>query len=199
MKNDIKVYELEKKLGLEDKIKSQASVIFDVPVMGDTKKGSIQVNLDDKSFASTDDPDLYHVYSILVSTVWNRNDDVFTKEEVWAARNTPIFKPTNLEHDEKQMVGSIVDSWPVDINFDLISDDIDLSDLPDEYHLLVSSVIYRQWQDPDLKTRAEELIQEIEAGQKYVSMECLFKGFDYGITSPDGINHVIARSEESSF
>lgn len=200
MKNDIKVYDLEKELGLEDHIRSQASVIFDVPVMGDTKKGSFDLSLiNDKTCASTDDPDLYHVYSILVSTVWNRNDDVFTKEEVWAARNTPIFKPTNLEHDEKQMVGSIVDSWPVDMNFDLISDDIEPSDLPDEYHLLVSSVIYRQWQDPDLKARAEELIEEIEAGQKFVSMECLFKGFDYGITSPDGTNHVIARSEDSSF
>lgn len=199
MKNDIKVYDLEKELGLEDQIRSQASVVFDVPVMGDTKRGSLELDLAGKSFASVDDPDLYHVYSILVSTVWNRNDDVFTKEEVWAARNTPIFKPTNLEHDEKQMVGSIVDSWPVDMNFDLIPNDIEPSDLPDEYHLLVSSVIYRQWQDPDLRSRAEELIEEIEAGQKYVSMECLFKGFDYGITSPDGTNHVIARSEDSSF
>jgi uncharacterized coiled-coil protein SlyX len=192
--NDIKVYDLEKELGLEDKIRSQASILFDAPVQ--KKKMSTDLL---KSFASEDDPDLYKVYSILVSTVWNKNDDVFTKEEVWAARNTPVFKPTNLEHDETQMVGAIIESWPVDIDFELINDDIDISDLPEEYHILVSSVIYRQWQDPELKARAEELIQEIEAGEKYVSMECIFKGFDYGITSPDGKNHVIARNEESSF
>jgi uncharacterized coiled-coil protein SlyX len=192
--NDIKVYDLEKELGLEDKIRSQASILFDAPVQ--KKKMSTDLL---KTFASEDDPDLYKVYSILVSTVWNKNDDVFTKEEVWAARNTPVFKPTNLEHDETQMVGAIIESWPVDIDFELINDDIDISDLPEEYHILVSSVIYRQWQDPELKARAEELIQEIEAGEKYVSMECIFKGFDYGITSPDGKNHVIARNEESSF
>jgi uncharacterized coiled-coil protein SlyX len=192
--NDIKVYDLEKELGLEDKIRSQASILFDAPVQ--KKKMSSDLL---KTFASEDDPDLYKVYSILVSTVWNKNDDVFTKEEVWAARNTPVFKPTNLEHDEKQMVGAIIESWPVDLDFELIDDNTDISNLPEEYHILVSSVIYRQWQDPELKARAEELIQEIEAGDKYVSMECIFKGFDYGITSPDGKNHVIARNEESSF
>ena len=30
-------------------------------------------------------------------------------------------------------------------------------------------------------------------------MECLFRGFDYAITTPDGENHVIARNKETSF
>ena len=33
----------------------------------------------------------------------------------------------------------------------------------------------------------------------FVSMECIFRGFDYAVRSPDGENHVVARNEETSF
>ena len=202
--NDIKVYDFERECGLEEKIRSQASVAFTSPVVKNfdldgASLAKASEDLAELTSAAVDDPDLYNVFSILVSTSWNRNDDIFDKEEVWAARNTPVFKPTNLEHDEKQMVGNIVKSWPIDEQFKLINDDIDPSELPDNFHLLVSSVIFRQWQDPDLRDRAQQLIAEIEEGDKYVSMECIFRGFDYGVVDPDGTNHVVARSEETSF
>ena len=69
------------------------------------------------------------MYSILVSTTWNKNDDVFDKAEVWTAKNTPKFKPTNLEHDEKQIVGGIIDNWVVDNNFELIAENSEPNDL----------------------------------------------------------------------
>ncbi len=200
MENKIKVYNVEKDLGLEDQILAQSSIAFTAEVV--TDKSEIKVPNDTWDVfaqASVDDPDLFHVYSILVSTVWNRNDDIFNKAEVWAARNTPKFKPTNLEHDEKQMVGGIIDSWPVDLDFNLIADETEASELPEEFHILVSSVIYRQWQDPELRARAEQLISEIEDGEKFVSMECIFRGFDYGVIAPDGNNHVIARNENTAF
>lgn len=198
--NDIKVYESERKLGLEKQIRSQASVAFAAPVMKVEKDlAKASANLQEIASAAIEDPDLYNVFSILVSTSWNRNDDIFNNDEVWAARNTPVFKPTNLEHDEKQMVGNIVDSWPVDEDFQLIAEDTDPSDLPETFHLLVSSVIFRQWQDPELRDRAEKLIAEIENGEKYVSMECIFRGFDYGVIDPDGNNHVVARNEDTAF
>ena len=205
--NNIKVYDIEKKCGLEDNIRSQSSVAFTSPVVNfDSNEYSTlekdlisKLDKEARSAASIEDPDLYHVYSILVSTSWNRNDDIFNKEEVWAARNTPRFKPTNLEHDEKQMVGGIVNSWPVDNDFEIIDDNIEVSNLPDVYHILVSSVIFRQWQDMDLKARAEKLISEIEEGKKFVSMECIFRGFDYGVISPAGDNHIVARTEQTAF
>ena len=49
-----------------------------------------------KSFASLNDDDLYYVQSILVSSSWNKNDDIFDKSEIWLARHTPEDKPTNL-------------------------------------------------------------------------------------------------------
>ena len=200
MKNDIKVYDIEKTCGLEERIQTESSIAFTSElVLQDTKQEVPYDNLDIFSASSVDDPDLFHVYSILVSTVWNRNDDIFNKEEVWVARDTPKFKPTNLEHDEKQMVGGIIESWPVDADFNLIAGDTNVVDLPEEYHILVSSVIYKQWQDPELRARAEQLISEIQDGTKYVSMECVFKGFDYGVVDLEGKNHVIARNENTAF
>jgi hypothetical protein len=197
----MKIYDIEKECGLEKAI-ANASVCFETEVINDSKtKDYASAWLTDKNLAEAhiNDDDLYRVYSILVTSSWNKNDDIFSPEEVWAARATPVFKPTNLEHDEKQMVGAMVDSWAVDEEFNLIAEDIDPSDLPDQFHILASSVIYRQWQDPELKSRAEQLISEIEDGTKYVSMECIFRGFDYGIRKPDGTNHVLARDQDTAF
>ena len=74
-----------------------------------------------------------------------------------------------------------------------------MEDLPNKMHILVSSVIYRQWQDPEYKARAEELIRKIEHGEMFVSMECIFRGFDYAVQAPDGNKHIVARNEETAF
>ena len=118
---------------------------------------------------------------------------------MWAARNTPKYKPANLEHDEKRIVGGIIGSWPVDKEFNLIDSTSSVDDLPDSYHILVSSVIYRQWQDQEYQARAEELIRKIEEGNMYVSMECIFRGFDYAIQTPNMQNHIVARNEGTAF
>ena len=199
----MKVYKAELEAGLEQQIRANASIAYTMPTMLDNDVASSNTfSTDIKDIvakASADDDDVFKVYSILVSTSWNKNDDVFSPEEVWASRETPMYKPTNLEHDEKVIVGNIIGNWPVDKNFDLLDGEIENKDLPDVYHILVASVIYRQWQDPENKARAEQLIREIQSGQKCVSMECIFKGFDYAVESPDGEYHVIARGENTAF
>ena len=45
----------------------------------------------------------------------------------------------------------------------------------------------------------DKIIAEIEEGKWYVSMECLFAGFDYALSSDNGSRKVLARDEESSF
>tara|TARA_R100001129_G_scaffold94044_2_gene63983 strand:- start:2143 stop:3714 length:1572 start_codon:yes stop_codon:yes gene_type:complete len=203
--NDIIIYNAEKEAGLEKKIRANASIAYASPLFAsdeskpfvhDLCKANVAEFL---SKAGRQDSDVYHTYSVLVTSSWNRNDDVFGNEEIWAARKTPEYKPANLEHDEKKIIGSIISSWPVDNEFNLISEETSGDDLPDPLHILVSSVIYRQWQDPEYKSRAEELISKIEQGNMFVSMECIFRGFDYAVRSPDGENHVVARNEETSF
>ena len=205
--NDIIIYDSEKSDGIAEQIKSQASVAYASQMLGArdlTESSVLSEALSSKASdflasAGRDDDDIYHSYSILVTTSWNKNDDVFPNDEVWAARNTPKYKPANLEHDEKRIVGGIIGSWPVDKEFNLIDTASSVDNLPDSYHILVSSVIYRQWQDPEYKSRAEELIRKIEEGNMYVSMECIFRGFDYAIQTPNMQNHIVARNEETAF
>lgn len=200
----MKIYQAEINAGLEKAIKANASIAYTSPALTQLQNpvatNFFSTNISELvAKAAAEDEDVFKVYSILVSTSWNKNDDVFSPAEVWTSRSTPLYKPTNLEHNEKEIVGSIIGNWPVDKNFDLINENISIDQLPDVYHILVASVIYRQWQDPEYQKRTEKLIQEIQAGQKSVSMECIFRGFDYAVESPQGEYHVIARGENTAF
>jgi len=210
MTDKIQIFQAEKDAGLEHLIEANASIAYEAPaLLRYEQENEILAALDTTqrykklpfpiAKAAKGDPDIHHVYSILVSTSWNKNDDVFDRDEVWASKDTPKYKPTNLEHDEKQIVGGIIDNWAVDDNFNLIDENLDTKELPDRYHILVSSVIYKQWQDPEYLSRVLDLIEQIEAGNKYVSMECVFRGFDYAVVDPNGKNHIIARNDETAF
>jgi hypothetical protein len=153
-----------------------------------------------KSLASLNDDDLYYVQSILVSSSWNKNDDIFDKAEIWSARHTPEDKPTNLEHDESLIIGHITSNWPITEDGILIDENTPLENLPNKFHILTGSVIYRAFSNPELKTRAENLIEEIEAGKKYVSMECLFNGFDYGLQDLSTEEYkILPRNDNTSY
>jgi hypothetical protein len=119
------------------------------------------------------DSDLFFTKSILVSTNWNRNDDVFSPVEVWAARHTPSHKPTNIEHDEHRLVGHITETWALDTEGNLISDDAIADDLPDFYHIANGAVIYTNWQDDKLVEQTQKLIAEIQQGKKFVQRTLL--------------------------
>ena len=161
----------------------------------------VEVNkIKNKISASLKDDDLYYVQSILVSSSWNKNDDIFDKAEVWAARKTPEDKPTNLEHDENTIIGHITSNWPIDEDGNIIDENLSDNDLPDKFHIVTGSVIYKSYSTPELKERAEKLISEIENGTKYVSMECYFKGFDYGlINKSSGQYKILARNNDTAY
>jgi hypothetical protein len=152
-----------------------------------------------KSLASYKDSDLYYVQSILVTSSWNKNDDIFDSQEIWLAKNTPEDKPTNLEHDESIIIGHITSNWPIDDDGNIIPEDTNINELPDKYHILTGSVIYNGFSQPELKERAEQLISEIQSGEKFVSMECFFKGFDYGLKNKEtGEYKVLARNDHTA-
>lgn len=142
---------------------------------------------------------LYPTQSILVSTIWNLNDDVFDKYETWLARKTPEDKPTNDGHDEKKIVGHITGNWAIDEAGNLIPDDIAADDLPDKFHIFNTAVIYNAFSDPEMAAQAKALIADIEAGKKFVSMEAYFRGFDYAIKSSAGEMQIVQRNENTAF
>lgn len=193
----MKIFAQEILDGLESQISSSASVSYSALVEPCSHKPKFN-NL--QSLASYDDNDLYYVQSILVSSNWNKNDDIFDKTEVWAAKATPEDKPTNLDHDEKIIIGHIIANWPITEDGILIDENTPVDNLPEKYHILTGSVIYKSFTTPELQARAEKLISEIQSGTKYVSMECFFKGFDYGLIDKTSGNYkILARNEETAY
>lgn len=141
--------------------------------------------------------DLYYLKSILVSTGWNKNDDVFDPSELWQARSTPEDKPFNFMHDEADIIGHITANEVVD--FDGNPLDYDSDEHPSQFNILTSAVIYTEWSDPDRRERMSKIVAEIEEGKWFVSMECLFPNFDYALKNSQGETRVIPRNEASAF
>jgi hypothetical protein len=195
----MKIFAQEIKDDLQDLILSTPLVTIASEVIPFEFTGNV-FNKNLKSLASYNDEDLYYVQSILVTSSWNKNDDIFTKEEIWAAKNTPEDKPTNLEHDENIIIGHIVSNWSITDDGILIDNNTPVENLPDKFHIVTGSVIYKAYTNPELKDRTNKLIAEIQNGTKYVSMECMFKGFDYGLIEESTGNYkILARSDETSF
>lgn len=150
------------------------------------------------SHAGVSDPlDLFHISSVLVSTGWNKNDDVFDPAETWLARSTPEDKPFNYMHDEMDIIGHITANRVVDFDGNAISQDIE--EPPKDFNIITDAVIYKSWSDIEQRERINTLVQEIKEGKWYVSMECLFPNFDYALIDSSGQTKLIQRSEASAF
>ena len=192
------IYEQEKTDGISLEMLTKGSITYASCVEPAISDEIQHKNI--KAMASYSDKDLYYVQSILVSSNWNKNDDIFDKAEVWTAKNTPEDKPTNLEHDENSIIGHIVSNWPVTESGEVLAEETKLQDLPDKFHIMTASVIYKGFTDPILRSRSEQLIEEIEAGSKYVSMECFFNNFDYGlINQSTGEYRILNRNNDTAY
>jgi len=143
--------------------------------------------------------DLFYLKSILVSTGWNNNDDVFLPEITWAARHTPEDKQFNFMHNEKDIIGHMTGSYATDFEGNEISDIEHLEfKIPGDFNIVNNAVIYTSWTDADLQARCEKIIAEIKEGKWFVSMECLFPTFDYELKSDSGDLKYIERSEATA-
>lgn len=150
------------------------------------------------SHAGVSDPlDLFSISSVLVSTGWNKNDDVFDSVETWMARRTPEDKPFNYMHDEMDIIGHITANRVVDFDGSPINEDTETP--PKDFNIITDAVIYKSWSDVKQRERVETLIEEIKEGKWYVSMECLFPNFDYALIDSSGQTKLIERSEASAF
>jgi tetrahydromethanopterin S-methyltransferase subunit B len=194
----MEIFQSEIDDGLQHSLSSEASISYASLV--EKSNNSKPSNIDFKALAGIDDKDLYYTQSILVTTSWNKNDDIFDRTEVWMAKSTPAHKPTNLEHDESVIVGHITSNYPITQDGVLIDENTPMDNLPEKFHILTGSVIYTGYTDPELRARSTKLIEEIENGNKYVSMECFFNGFDYGlINNATGEYKILPRNKETAF
>ena len=204
----MKVYASEINDGLRDRITQNNSLAF-VNIINNTEKNEIELaskaakaaNLDSTFATNEGQFDLHYVNTILVTTGWNKNDDVFDRNETWVARNTPEDKPFNYEHDPSDVIGHITGNAVINDNGEVVSVASDSDSLPEKFHILTSGVLYKHLnsRDPDVEQRMAEIVEGITRGEWFVSMEALFTEFDYAVITPDGKHKTVARNEESAF
>lgn len=198
----IPIYQNEFDDGIAEAIKSSASIAYVAEAKPYQPSDSVIAK-----FASLEHPtlakagendwDLFWLNSILVSVGWNKNDDVFDAGETYAARNSPVHKQFNYMHNERDIIGHMTASIVLDSNGNVIPDDVQT--VPKTFDIAVASVLYAQWGDPELQERMDKIIAGIAEDKWFVSMECLFRGFDYAIITPEGEHKILARTEASSF
>lgn len=137
--------------------------------------------------------DLHYLTALMVSNGMNGNDDYFATDQLWAARKSPADKPFNLEHDQSQIIGHLTDQYCAGDDRKPIPDDTAVADLPDKIHIICSAVIYKKWADKEKQKEINQVLAEIAKGEWFVSMECLFKDFDYAIASK-----IVSRTESTA-
>ncbi len=194
----MKIYKQEITDGVADIVQSSASIAYCAPAVHVDVVPSLSPAIEEKIKASSANPeqvDLYYITSVLVSTGWNKNDDVFRSEATWAARDTPEDKQFNFMHNENDIIGHITGSYVVDRNGDKIESDTQ----PDDFDIITEAVLYNSWTDPENRNRMSQIIAEIEEGKWFVSMECLFAGFDYALLDGKGNAKLLERNEGSAF
>jgi hypothetical protein len=202
---NIPIYKQEIADGLSDQIANNAiacvavaeSDIKPSPESVEKLRKIIAQNNGEVALAENKDQiDLYYIKSVLVSTGWNKNDDVFDPRELWEARNTPEDKPFNFMHDEKDIIGHITANEVVDFDGNPIGDE---SEIPSQFNILTSAVIYTEWSDVEQKERMDKIVAEIGEGKWFVSMECLFPNFDYALADANGQTRIVKREEATAF
>lgn len=197
----MRIFQLEKEHALAEMLLANNSVAISAevsPLRGDPNYDAIATFFEG-NVETPDTEDLFYTKSVFVSTVWNLNADVFLPGPTWRSRKTPVDKPTNNSHNEMKIVGHITSVWAVDSEGKLIPDDTPEEDLPSTFHLCNSAVIYRHWRDRDLRTASDNLVADIVAGERFVSMECFFDSFDYALKNEEGTFQVVPRNEETAF
>ena len=194
----MKIYPQEISDGVADLVQSSASLAYCAPAILCTGGDAETIAFAEKVKAESANPkqlDLYYIKSILVSTGWNKNDDVFTPEATFAARNTPEDKQFNFMHNENDIIGHITGSYVVDKE----GNKVEAEEAPKDFDIISEAVLYNSWTDPENRERMKQIIAEIEDGKWFVSMECLFAGFNYALTDEYGKASILQRNEGSAF
>ena len=196
----MEIYKAEIQDGLGDLLSSTNSVAYCGVAKCFTPSTEEQESMKliaSEASENKDQIDLFYLESVLVSTGWNKNDDVFDPKETFAARTTPEDKPFNFMHNEKDIIGHITGNRVVDFEGNAIAEETE--NPPTEFNILTTAVIYKEWSDVDQRQRIQKILAEIEEGKWFVSMECLFPNFDYALVDKDGGTRVVPREESSAF
>jgi hypothetical protein len=138
--------------------------------------------------------DLMYVRSCLVTSGMNANDDVFLRNEMWNARHTPVMKPANWQHKDKDIVGVVYSIEARDLNGNVLDFNKDTPpDTPYEYW--TEAVVFKLIHGD----RAAEIEERAAKGNLFVSMEAWFDDYDYALVRDNEPAKIIARNDNTTF
>lgn len=200
----VRIYQAEKDAGIGPQMDKAGNSLFvtaqvqvgDIESVAELVKSTPVVQTVEELLGKAQ-PDLALIVAILVSTGWNLNDDIFTPEEVWKAKSSPLHKPMNDNHQADKILGHIVQTRALDKS----GNEIEIADdesPPVEFDIEVAGVLYKAF--PELSERIDEIITKAKAGEMFVSMEAWFPDFGYGLIDPvNGNINLIERTEATAF
>src|SRR5687768_10182497 len=115
------VYKSEIDAGIGQLVEQSTSIAYHCPIVK-VEKFDVDWNKISANIKHDVDNQLFYFESILVSTGWNLNDDIFLPTELWAAKASPINKPVNFMHNEQDIIGHMISAQAVDFDGKPISD-----------------------------------------------------------------------------
>jgi len=151
--------------------------------------------------------DVIPLSSILVSDIWNKNDDVFTSEILISSFESAKYKPINWMHKGSEFrgnnnIGVMINTSMVKGSVSNLSDfeENDFSDLSDRsssgrVHIKQDGIIWSTY----FPSYSKLIKDGIEEDNLFVSMECLFNDFGYAFkSSEDGNISYLERNESTA-
>ena len=208
----MKIYSQERQDGLGDKLDKSLAICLAAPCsitnIENLTKSFSKSELDSfietltskadfnslKDLIGIEQPDLALLVSVLVSTGWNLNDDVFLSEELITAKDTPIHKPIDYQHDPKIILGHIIKSRLVDKGGKELGTS---EETPANFDIEVAGVLYKSM--PIIDILIKDIMEKANSGQMFVSMECFFNDFSYSFKDVKGESRIVARDENTAF
>lgn len=140
-------------------------------------------------------------HCVLVSTNWNKNDDIFVPKETWAALYTPVNKPVNINHngnsecEENQTIGVINTAYPSDKKYNILTSD-SIEPPAEFYNIIVGATLWEEYWKDEVALIKDNIL----SNKQFVSMECLFDGFNYGLKEANSPSvKVLPRNEETAW
>ena len=190
--NNIEIFPAEIEAGLEKSVANNiAEYCTELKVATLPELSAARASVDEVK-----DVGLFRVPSVLASVGWNKNTDVFTPEDLFNARSTPVNKPFNYMHKESDIIGHTVASYVFTQEGSLWTEET----CPQQpFDIIDDSVIYTIYESPENIERIQKIIAEIKEGKWFVSMECVFPSFDYALKSEDGSEEIITRNASTAF
>lgn len=138
--------------------------------------------------------DLMYVRSCLVTTGMNANDDIFLRDEMWEARRTPVMKPANWQHKDKDIVGVVYSVEARDLDGNVL--DFNQEKAPDvPYEFWTEAVVFKLVHNE----RASEIEDRAAKGNLFVSMEAWFDDYSYALVRDNEPAKIIARNDNTAF